>query len=130
MSTRHALTILAVNDLDAMRAFYQTVFAWPATVDVPVYVEFTLPDSMRLGLYRREALARITGRAATQVPAGELSPTELYFYSDDLEALLDRAEVAGARPLSALAARDWGDEVAYFADPEGNVLALARSHAV
>ncbi len=37
-----------------------------------------------------------------------------------------RAIAAGARELSPLAPRDWGDEAAYFADPDGNVLAVAR----
>jgi len=31
----------------------------------------------------------------------------------------------GARVLSELEPRDWGDKVAYYADPEGNVLAVA-----
>jgi len=35
-------------------------------------------------------------------------------------------EAAGARLLSAAAPRDWGDEAAYFADPDGNVLVVAR----
>ena len=29
--------------------------------------------------------------------------------------------------LSPLAPRDWGDEAAYFADPDGVVIAVARS---
>ncbi len=38
-------------------------------------------------------------------------------------------ERAGGRLLSARAARAWGDEAAYFADPEGNVLVVARPAA-
>ena len=61
-----------------------------------------------------------------KVGAGELAPTELYFYVDDPDAAIARLRSAGARELSPWAARPWGDEVAYFADPSGNVLAMAR----
>jgi hypothetical protein len=36
---------------------------------------------------------------------------------------------AGAPELSALAPRPWGDDAAYFSDPSGNVLVLARPSA-
>ena len=50
----------------------------------------------------------------------------LYLRVDDLPAAVDALEAAGARLLSAAAPRDWGDEAAYFADPDGNVLVVAR----
>jgi uncharacterized glyoxalase superfamily protein PhnB len=61
------------------------------------------------------------------VPAGELSTTELYFYADDGDAAAAALVAAGARCLSPLAPRPWGDEAAYFADPSGNVLVVARA---
>jgi uncharacterized glyoxalase superfamily protein PhnB len=60
-------------------------------------------------------------------PPGELAPTELYFYADALEATARRLEAAGARLLSPLARRAWGDEAAYYADLDGNVLVVARA---
>jgi predicted enzyme related to lactoylglutathione lyase len=45
---------------------------------------------------------------------------------DDLEAAIENVTRAGGRVLDPLRERDWGDEVAYFADPDGNVVALAR----
>lgn len=124
--TKHVLTILAVDDVARARAFYGAAFGWAVAVDVPVYVELALPGGMRLGLYERVGFGRNTGQVPARVPSGELAPTELYFQSDDLEAACARLEAAGARLLSARAARPWGDEVAYYADPDGNVLALAR----
>lgn len=123
---RLQLVLLAVPDLPRARAFYRSAFGWPADVDQPVYVEFRLPDGMRLGLYARDAFARNVGVPPLGVPAGSIAATELYLYPDDLEATAARLVEAGARPLSALAARDWGDEVAYFADLDGTVIALAR----
>jgi len=123
---RHALTILAVTDLQSCAAFYRAGFGWMQVVDTPVYVELALPGGQRLGLYERNGFGHNTGQVPAQIPSGELAPTELYFYADDLDEAISRLTGAGARELSPLALRDWGDEAAYFADPEGNVLVLAR----
>ena len=56
----------------------------------------------------------------------QTSSTELYLYPDDLEATSRKVLASGGRQLDALAARDWGDDAAYYADPEGNVVVLAR----
>ncbi|MHC4223545.1 MAG: VOC family protein [Planctomycetota bacterium] len=126
MSPTHILTILAVEDLERSVDFYVRAFSWPKRVDAPVYVEFELPGGRGLGLYDREAFASNAGRPPQRIAQGELAPTELYFHCDDLAAALERIHEAGARVLSSLARRDWGDEAAYFADPDGNVLVLAR----
>lgn len=121
-----ALIILAVGDLPRSLRFYREAFGWPQRVDMPVYAEFDLPDGLRLGLYERETFGLNIGRAPFSPPAGELTATELYLYAEDAPALVRRLEAAGARRLSPLSARDWGDEAAYLADPDGNVLAVAR----
>lgn len=123
---RHTLTILAVSDLPRSTAFYRAAFAWPTRVDVPVYVEFELPDGRGLGLYDRAGYARNTGQAPVVVPKGEITGTELYFHVADLDEAVARLGAAGARLLSPAAPRDWGDVAAYFADPDGNVIVVAK----
>jgi uncharacterized protein len=120
------LVILAVDDLPRARAFYLSAFGWEVEVDLPVYVELRLPAGMRLGLYQRAAFGRNVGEMPPGVAAGALATTELYLRPDDLEATVSRLLAAGARTLRPLELRDWGDEVAYFADPEGTVIAVAR----
>ncbi|MHC4932399.1 MAG: VOC family protein [Planctomycetota bacterium] len=127
MNAKHILTILAVENLEQSVDFYVQAFRWPKRVDAPVYVEFELPDGRGLGLYDREAFASNTGRPPQRIVQGELAPTELYFHCDDLTPALERMHEAGAWVLSPLAPRDWGDEAAYFADPDGNVIVLARA---
>ncbi len=122
----HILTILAVERLGECLEFYRRAFPWELKVETPMYAEFLLPGGMRLGLYKREGFGRSAGGLPFQAPAGALLPTELYLRALDLEAAVARLESAGARRLPALAPRAWGDEVVYFADPAGNVLALAR----
>lgn len=126
MPTRHALTILAVSDLATSLAFYQGVFGWQLQVDVPVYKEFALPAGMRLGLYERVAFAANTGRVPIEAPTPELALAELYLYADDFDATLDLLRAHGATELSGPADRPWGDHVAYYRDPDGVVLAIAR----
>ncbi len=122
---RHVLTILAVADLQRSRRFYQDTFGWPARVEVPVYVELALPDGRGLGLYRRENFAHNTGQEPQALPEGAIAGTEVYLHCDDLHAAVARAQRAGGRLLSAAAPREWGDDAAYLADPDGNVVVLA-----
>lgn len=51
---------------------------------------------------------------------------ELYLVVDDPAAYHERALSVGARELSPLARRDWGDTAAYSLDPNGYVLAFAQ----
>jgi uncharacterized glyoxalase superfamily protein PhnB len=124
---RIALVILAVHDLHHAVRFYQEAFGSTCTVDVPVYVEFSLSDGFRLGLYERKAFSMNTGIMPGEIQRGGISATELYLYADELETLMERLEEGGARRLSPLQMRSWGEEVAYYTDPDGNVLAIARA---
>ncbi|MBI4815573.1 MAG: GNAT family N-acetyltransferase [Deltaproteobacteria bacterium] len=123
---RHALTILAVSELARAVAFYRAALRWPVAVETPVYVELAHPDGVRLGLYDRSGFSRNTTRAVATVPDRETASCELYFYSSDLESAVDRVAQAGGTLLSAIAPRAWGDDAAYFLDPFGHVVVLAR----
>lgn len=124
MTARHVLTILAVDDLPRAASFYRAALGWEQTVDTPVYVEFA--DGMRLGLYLRDGFARNTGVPPLHRPAQGTTSTEIYLHVDDVGQAAERLRVAGAVELSPAAPRPWGDEAAYFADPEGNVVVVAR----
>jgi predicted enzyme related to lactoylglutathione lyase len=118
--------ILAVEDLIRAVRFYRAAFGWVQTVDGAIYAEFALPDDQRLGLYARAGFERNVGQAPLKGRRGEITGTEFYLYVDDLAAAIARVEAAGSRALSPRAQRAWGDEAAYFADPDGNVIVLAR----
>ncbi len=122
---RILLVILAVEDLPRAAAFYDAAFGWEVGVDVSVYREYRVPGGTGVGLYVRGGFARNIGVVPASVPAGAVTSTELYAWVDDLPAAVARLERAGARLLSPAAPRDWGDDAAYFADPDGNVIAVA-----
>ena len=120
------LVILAVEDVVRAGRFYRAVLGWDAAVEVPVYVELVGRDGARLGLYRADGYARNTGVAPAAHPPGAITRTELYLRCADPEALIARAVAEGARLLSPLAMRDWGDVAGYVADLDGNVVVFAR----
>jgi len=125
-TTRLVLIILAVHDLARSVRFYSEAFGWPLKVDEPVYAEFDLGDGRGLSLYRRENFGLCTGRLPAATPPGEIAGTELYFFASDLDAAVSALEAAGACVLSTKALRGWGHEAAYFADPDGHVIVVAR----
>jgi catechol 2,3-dioxygenase-like lactoylglutathione lyase family enzyme len=117
--------VLAVSDVDRAYAFYRGVFGWDSHLDWPgEYFELVVSDEDRLGLYRRDGWAASAGAEPAELN-GHVSPAYLYVRVDDLGGTIERLRAAGARPLSPRADRNWGDEAAYFADPDGNVVAVA-----
>ena len=122
----HVLTLLAVGDLRKAVAFYRAAFGWPTRIEVPVLVEFELPDGRGLALYQREGFGLNTHQVPVALADGEIAGTEIYLLCTNLEDVIGRLTAAGARELAPLTPKDWGDEVAYFADLDGNVLAVAR----
>ena len=97
-------------------------------IDYKNYVELLRPEGGCLGLFERGAFGRTAGAQPSSGEPGRETSTELYVRVQDVEPVLDRLERLGARRLSPLAAREWGEEAAYYADPDGNVVAVARSN--
>lgn len=52
---------------------------------------------------------------------------EIYLVVSNAKACYDRAMANGAKSLSELAMRDWGQQVAYCLDLDGHVLAFAEA---
>jgi catechol 2,3-dioxygenase-like lactoylglutathione lyase family enzyme len=121
--------ILAVTDAQRSASFYEGVFGWernPLVAQWSNYVELFQPEGGTLGLYEREGFAATAG--AELAPAnGHHNGAEIYVRVDDVAPLIERLEAAGAPPLSPLAPRVWGDDAAYFADPDGYVVAVAQN---
>ena len=119
--------ILAVSDLKRALAFYEGVFGWRRNdrIDYANYVELHPDDGGTLGLYEREGFAGTVGAEPLAIDNGKVAPSYVYVRVDDVENAVTRLTAAGGRPLSPLTARQWGETAAWFADPDGNVVAVA-----
>ena len=126
---RRVLLVLSCEDVARARAFYVRAFGWEVKVDLPVYVEMAVPTGLRVGLYARDLYAGNTGKPPPSAPGAGTTACELYLYVDDPRPALERIVAAGGRLLTPVASRPWGDEAGYAADPEGNVVAVARPPA-
>lgn len=124
--TKLGLIILASEKFEKLKNFYLAVFGAEITVDVPVYCEMQF-GPIRLGIY--DACAYLSNLGSAQCVGfndpSTLNPVELYFYP----ANIANTEVAilehGGQCLAPIECKPWGDAVAYYRDPDGNVIALA-----
>lgn len=119
--------ILYVTNQAKGAAFYRTLLGRAPVLDVPGMTEFELAPGTKLGLMPEQGIAKIISGPLPHPAQGSGVPRcELYLLVDDLEAAEARARSAGAELLDAAADRDWGHRVAYYADGDGHVIALAR----
>ena len=121
-----------MRDLERSLDFYDRAFGWPRNerIDFANYVELLPPDGGALGLYRREGYTGEVGCEPVDVADGDVSPAYVYVRVEDVETTVARLTEAGARPLSPLAGRAWGERAAWFADPDGHVVAVAQTAPV
>jgi catechol 2,3-dioxygenase-like lactoylglutathione lyase family enzyme len=125
--TMNALFILYVADQDAATAFYTTVLDTSPRLHVPGMTEFDLGRDAVLGLMPAAGIRRLLGEGLPDpMAAAGIPRAELYLLVNDAQAYLDRALNAGARLLSPLQLRDWGDHAAYVLDLDSHVLAFAE----
>lgn len=126
MATVSVHLILYVSRQAAATAFWQVVLDRPPALDVPGMTEFTLGPNVVLGLMPETGIKSLLGPSLPDPAAAHGVPrAELYLVVDDAAAYLGRARAAGATELSPLTRRSWGDDAAYYLDPDGHVVAFA-----
>jgi catechol 2,3-dioxygenase-like lactoylglutathione lyase family enzyme len=122
------LVVLYVADQARARDFYRAVLALEPTLDVPGMTEFPLPGGARLGLMPEAGIRRLLGDALPDpAKAAGVPRAELYLRVTEPAAYHARALAAGARELSPLMPRDWGDTAAYSLELDAHVLAFAAA---
>lgn len=127
MEIREFEIILYCRDQQRSSRFYEVLLQQTPDLEVPGMTEFVLSEHLKLGLMPEQGIARIIHPALPHPEDGNGIPRcELYLVVGQPEAAIERALASGATLISPLSARDWGDEAAYLADPDGHVVALAR----
>jgi uncharacterized protein len=140
-SVRHAQTMrpridvltLAVADLDQALAFYRdglglnsrgivgTEYHGDEVTPAGAVVMFELHGGMMLALYPRSELAKDAGIAVGPPRSGEFSIGQLVTSRAEVDAVLSRAQAAGATLTDQPHDRPWGIYSGYFRDPDGHL---------
>ena len=124
---RSVEVILYVADQARSARFYREVLGREPVLDVPGMTEFALGGGTKLGLMPDDGIAALLGPRLPHPSDGTGIPRcELYLVVADARAAHARAVAAGALAVSEVAARSWGDEAGYVADPDGHVVAFAQ----
>jgi catechol 2,3-dioxygenase-like lactoylglutathione lyase family enzyme len=127
----HVIT-LAVSDLDRALAFYRalglqsagvigTEFAGDDTNPSGSAAMFELDGGLMLALYPRTELAKDANVPFGPPKAGEFSIGQLVAGKADVDALLAKAEAAGATLTDEPHERPWGIYSGYFRDLDGHL---------
>lgn len=126
MNKKSPIFILYVASQEKSKGFYRSVLQKDPRLDVPGMTEFQLTDHAVLGLMPENGIAKILAEHTPHPSTGNGIPrNEIYLYVDDPENHFERAIKAGGKAISEFKARDWGDSVAYCADPDGHILAFS-----
>lgn len=122
-----AQTILFVDNQERSSLFYQNIFRQAPDLNVPGMTEFNLSDHCKLGLMPNNGIARILANQLPHPQDGNGIPRcELYLYVEDIQLEFENAINSGAKLISPIIERNWGDRACYFADPDGHVIAFAE----
>ncbi len=119
--------ILYVKDQERSKEFYRAVLAQEPALHVPGMTEFMLNSGCVLGLMPERGIKRLLGERLPDPESGNGIPrAELYLQVDEPGAYHNRSIKMGAKELSGLEPRSWGDIAAYSLDPDGHVIAFSK----
>ncbi len=133
MEPRIDVITLAVSDLDRALAFYRdglglespgvigTEFAGDDTTPAGAVAMFELRGGLTLAVYPRDELAKDAGIQLEVPTSGGFSIGHFVASREDVDALLARAEAAGATVTGGPHDRPWGIYSGYFRDPDGHL---------
>ena len=120
-------TILYVENQENSCEFYQKIFRRKADLNVSGMTEFNLADNCKLGLMPNKGIVKILRDKTPHPESGNGIPRcELYFYVENIELEFENAIKSGAKLISEILNRDWGDRVCYFSDLDGHIIAFAE----
>lgn len=119
--------ILYVQHQGESTAFYQELLQIEPVLNVPGMTEFVLSENLKLGLMPNAGIAKILQEQTPHPAEAQGIPRcELYLKVDNVQQAFEQAIKAGAKLISPIEDRNWGDKVCYFADPDGHIVAFAE----
>jgi len=123
---RQTEIILYINDQQASTDFYTKLFRQNPDLNVPGMTEFRLSETCKLGLMPNKGIAKILSDKMPHPSTGNGIPRcELYLKVNNPEESYRLALSLGAKEISEIKHRDWGDTVGYVSDFDGHIIAFA-----
>ena len=126
MEQRFTMITLGVDDLGRARAFYEEGLGWKPSSASNEIITFFQMGGCVLGLFARDALA--ADMALPNPPAavtGGFAIAHNARNKEEVDALLAKAESAGARLIKPAKEAVWGGYSGYFLDPDGHAWEVA-----
>lgn len=119
--------ILYVADQKKSADFYFSIFKKKPDLDVPGMTEFILTDGLKFGLMPENGIAKILADKTPHPATGNGIPRcELYLHTENIEESFNSSIENGAKEISKIQDRDWGDTVGYVVDFDGHIIAFAK----
>lgn len=119
--------ILYVSNQEKSKRFYKNLLQLEPSLNVPGMTAFYLSKSVKLGLMPESGIAKIISPPLPHPKNGNGIPRcELYLKVKHVQTYVERGILNGALEISKLKMRSWGDQVAYLADLDGHIIALAE----
>ncbi len=131
MRPRIKVITLAVSDLEESLAFYRDGMGLPTQGIVGTEFEdgavvfFNMNDDLILALYPKVALAKDAKVPTTPSSPAEFSIGHIVKSKQEVDAVMEQAEQAGATITDPPHDRFWGGYSGYFQDPDGHLWEIA-----
>lgn len=135
MKPRITVITLGVDDIEEAVGFYRDGLGLPTEGIVGTEFEhgavafFELENGVKLGLYGREDLAHDAHLDKTDPSPTEFSLGHNVGSQQEVDAVMDQAEEAGARIIKPAQSTFWGGYAGYFQDPDGHLWEVAWNPA-
>lgn len=136
MKPRITLLTLGVDDLERALAFYRDGLGLPTTGIVGREFEhgavafFDLQGGVKLAIWPRDDLAHDTGLRKSPRSSTEFSIGHNVRSEEEVDAVMQQAERAGAKVVKRAQKTFWGGYAGYFADPDGHLWEVAFNPAL
>jgi uncharacterized protein len=135
MKPRIKVITLAVDDLGRSLAFYRDGLGLPTEGIIGTEFEdgaavfFNMNDDLILVLYPRPALTKDAKVSLSPPSPSELSIGHIVGSKQEVNAIMQQAEKAGAHVTDSARDRFWGGYSGYFQDPDGHLWEIAWNPA-
>jgi uncharacterized protein len=131
MKPRIKVLTLGVSDIERSLAFYRDGLGLPTEgiigqdFEHGAVIFFHMNDDLILALYPTDSLSHDARIQATPTRLGAVSIGHVVNSKDEVDAVMNQAERAGAVITDPARDRFWGGYSGYFHDPDGHLWEIA-----